>query len=138
MGLRAGDTIVGVNDKELTSQDQFRQAIYARQAPRFLVRDQFGQRRIVRYTAPTQVRLFEGVVGRLNLNDEFEVRYVDPHDAVTRQLNLKRGDVILTVNRREVRSAADVARIARSSDGKLVFLILRAGTDVPETRSVTL
>ena len=133
MGLRPGDVILRANDVDLRSDNHFREVVLSSTAPTFLVGDQTGRRRVVRFApqANNSPRLFEGVRGGLNPRGEFEVRFVDPPDPITRQLRLGRGDVILAVNGQTVRSVDDIRAIAKNAGGGLTFLLLPAGEAQP-------
>ena len=136
MGLKRGDRITRINDHPVTSMQQFRESILAPQPPRFVVQDPFGRSRLVTYQEASSSRSMEGVNGRLNHRQEFIVEFVTQHDRVTQSLDLRRGDAILAVNNRRIRSQADLIREANGKLRQLNFVLLRQGESQPTRLTV--
>jgi membrane-associated protease RseP (regulator of RpoE activity) len=133
MGLRRGDVIVRANDRDLRSDNHFREVVLSQTPPTFLVANpQTGQRRMVRFAPNVPVGIFDGVSGDINPRGEFEVGFITRDDPVTSRLQLRRGDLILAVNDQRIRSVNDIQSIAANSPGPLVFIILRIGHGQPQ------
>jgi len=153
-GLRAGDVIVGLDGKEMMSVQRLRHTVAmippGTQVLLRVIRE--GQRKSLRATIgsletrstvakgsePTGSGIMSTVVvkklndrtkRRLRLIPDLEGVIVEQldRDSVASQSGLKRGDVILEINRKEVTSAKAFQKLTAANDGPLALLILRDG-----------
>ena len=138
-GLQVDDIIVGVNDKKIAGAAELRNTIglmrsgddveieYFRDNDKRKTSTALGQQRA---TASVGAEIHPGLVGAqfaeasAARDDGVEVTAVEPGSAAA-QRGLRAGDVITAINRRPVRSLAELNEIASSS--RILFLLVQRG-----------
>ena len=138
-GLQVDDIIVGVNDKKIAGAAELRNTIglmrsgddveieYYRDNDKRKASTALGQQRA---TASVGAEIHPGLVGAqfaeasAARDDGVEVTAVEPGSPAA-QRGLRAGDVITAINRRPVRSLAELNEIASSS--RILFLLVQRG-----------
>ncbi len=138
-GLRVDDIIVGVNEKKIAGAAELRNTIglmrsgddveieYFRDNDKRTTTTELGQQRT---TASVGAEIHPGLVGAqfaeasAARDDGVEVTAVEPGSPAA-QRGLRAGDVITAINRRPVRSLAELNEIASSS--RILFLLVQRG-----------
>ncbi len=138
-GLQVDDIIVGVNEKKIAGAAELRNTIglmrsgddveieYFRDNDKRTTTTELGQQRT---TASVGAEIHPGLVGAqfaeasAARDDGVEVTAVEPGSAAA-QRGLRAGDVITAINRRPVRSLAELNEIASSS--RILFLLVQRG-----------
>jgi len=138
-GLEVDDIIVGVNDKKIDGAAELRNTIglmrsgdeveieYYRDNDKQSTSTALGQQRT---TASVGAEIHPGLVGAQFAEasaaraDGVEVTAVEPESPAA-QRGLRAGDVITAINRRPVRSLAELNEIASSS--RILFLLVQRG-----------
>ena len=138
-GLQVDDIIVGVNDKKITGAAELRNTIglmrsgddveieYYRDNDKRKASTALGQQRA---TASVGAEIHPGLVGAQFAEASeahesgVEVTAVEPGSPAA-QRSLRAGDVITAINRRPVRSLAELNEIASSS--RILFLLVQRG-----------
>ncbi|HBJ38369.1 MAG TPA: hypothetical protein DDZ51_27175 [Planctomycetaceae bacterium] len=143
MGLRRRDRIIKINGQFLTRREQFREAILSNQPPRFHVEGPNGSR-IVTYQ-PVADNAPQNPIGTLGIhrdrgvNVAFVVQDVTGNHPIVRQLQLRAGDTIISVNRTRVFNEQDLDRALGQSFGNTAdFVVLYSRADGPRTVQVQL
>ena len=138
-GLEVDDIIVGVNDKKIDGAAELRNTIglmrsgdeveieYYRDNDKRSTSTALGQQRT---TASVGAEIHPGLVGAqfaeasAARDDGVEVTAVEPGSPAA-QRGLRAGDIITAINRRPVRSLAELNEIASSS--RILFLLVQRG-----------
>jgi Do/DeqQ family serine protease len=138
-GLQVDDIIVGVNEKKIAGAAELRNTIglmrsgddvdieYFRDNDKRTTTTELGQQRT---TASVGAEIHPGLVGAqfaeasAARDDGVEVTAVEPGSPAA-QRGLRAGDVITAINRRPVRSLAELNEIASSS--RILFLLVQRG-----------
>ena len=138
-GLQVDDIIVGVNDKKIAGAAELRNTIglmrsgdeveieYYRDNDKRKASTALGQQRA---TASVGAEIHPGLVGAqfaeasAAREDGVEVTAVEPGSPAA-QRGLRAGDIITAINRRPVRSLAELNEIASSS--RILFLLVQRG-----------
>jgi serine protease Do/serine protease DegQ len=138
-GLRVDDIIVGVNEKAIGGASELRNTIglmrsgdeveieYVRENDRRRTTTALGQQRA---TASVGAEIHPGLVGAqfaessTSRDGGVEVTAVEPGSPAA-QRGLRAGDIITAVNRRPVRSLAELNEIASSN--RILFLLVQRG-----------
>jgi hypothetical protein len=152
MGFKKGDRIIMINDQELRSENEFRQAVTSRTAPKFMVRGISGQTRILTYNPETEVQRarpelpvapiviiqakpypqYIPIAGyiqfRTHHSGGMTVYGWDNHHPILRQLNLQQGDRIVSVDDIDVHEPRQLDQVILKSGTQTSFFLIERFT----------